>query len=307
MLDPLERGLRENNIDFEILRTTEPMEARRLSREACESKSEGIIAIGGDGTLQEIALGMREAWPSEAVMPTPLAVLPCGSGNDFALTFGGTQTFGGDKHVYKKLEFNRVCSCVENIIKNKIIPIDLIRVTGEMVCKASSQTFNENACVNIANLGLDARIVHNAHAFKKRFGKHAYLAAAYKSISQHKNIKLELNADGDKRFGSYTLLAVCNGQYYGGGLRISPSAQLDDGKITLCEIDEMNRLMAMALFPTVIFEKHTKIKKVGYSLCERLTVSVGDGEVLCLDGNLYDVAGDLQFELMKGALRMFAP
>ena len=307
ILEPLAKGLDGHGKEFEILRTEASMDARRMAKEACEKKSDGIIAIGGDRTLQEIVMGMRESSPESFNIPVFLGILPCGSGNDYALTYGGKQKFNGGGASKKNNINNKVSSCVKNIIEGNTVPIDLIRVSGKMVCRSSMQTFTENTCINIANIGLDARIVYNAAALKKKFGRYAYLAAAYKSISQHKNASLRIEADGKDYDGEYTLLALCNGQYYGGGLRISPSARLDDGLITLCKIEGMSRPKTMVLFPSILFEKHINIKSVGYINCKKVNVFVKDGEVLCIDGNLYEAEGGISFEIMPGALRMFLP
>ena len=283
----------EAGAEYEILQTTAPMDARVMARDACIRGSGGIIGIGGDGTLQEVVAGMREAFPGESHIPTPLGILPCGSGNDFALTFTNGK---------KNESFD---SCADNIINGKMNLLDLIRVNGNLKCQASGQVITESMCLNIANIGLDARIVQNAAALKKRFGKHAYLAAAYKSIARHKNVPLRVETDGGVIEGDFTLIAVCNGQYYGGGLRISPEARLDDGLITVCLIDGIGRLKTMVLFPSILFEKHTRLKFVRYKTCKRLTVNVRDGEVLCVDGNLYDCSGSVSFALMPAAIKLF--
>ncbi|MCL2709181.1 MAG: hypothetical protein FWF03_08720, partial [Defluviitaleaceae bacterium] len=257
-----------------------------FAKQACEAGAGAVIGVGGDGTLQEIVTGMRLAYPDGRIR-AKLGVFPYGSGNDFALTYGGGVKF-------KKA--NRIEAGIENIIADRTREIDLIDVNcGEMTC------------LNIANVGLDARIVENAAALKQKFGSRAYLAAAYKSISRHENVEMEIIADGETLEGPFTLAAACNGRYYGGGLRISPGADLSDGLITLCTVSGMSRRKAMLLFPSVLFGLHGKLKEVKYFPCEKVSFNVKGGETLCVDGNLYKRGGALSFSILPGALRAFTP
>jgi YegS/Rv2252/BmrU family lipid kinase len=272
-----------HEIPCEIGETTASMDAYRMAERACKQGSEGIIGIGGDGTIQEIAAGMAKASEGQAVIPTPLGIMPCGSGNDFALTIAGK----------KKMEGAYAVKAFFNGIKDKKTrKIDLIRA-GDM------------AYINIANMGLDARIVQNAAKYKKTFGQHAYLAAVYKSIVQHRNLRLTIEVNGETLEGSYTLVAACNGQYYGGGMRIAPGARVDDGKITLCLVEGMSRPKTMIIFPSLLLQVHTRLKEIRFIECERFTLRWEGTETLCMDGNLYDKHGSVTFEVKPGALRLF--
>lgn len=261
------------------------MDARVLARKSCAGGSEGIIGIGGDGTLQEIVTGMLEANGGDGIIGTPLGIMPCGSGNDFALTLG----YGKNR---KKNDREAVETFFGHILRQRTWVVDLIRADGM-------------ACLNIANLGLDARIVKNAAGLKKTYGGNAYLAAAYKSIVQHKNVPMKIDINGETLEGAYTLIAICNGQYYGGGMRIAPHARVDDGRITVCLVDAMSRPKAMAIFPSVLIEQHVRFKELRFIECTRLSLHLTDTEFLCVDGNLYDRTGTLTFEIMPGALKLF--
>ncbi|MDR1663971.1 MAG: diacylglycerol kinase family lipid kinase [Clostridiales bacterium] len=286
ILPQLTTHLAAHCVPFETLPTAAPGAAREIAAKACRDGSDGIIGIGGDGTLQEIVTGMRDAHPDAGIIPTPLGVLPCGSGNDFSLTFEGKK---------KTKSEERIRSLTASVADGQTIPVDLINISGGQIC------------MNIANMGLDARIVQNAESYKQRFGGNAYLAASYKSISQHKNIKMTIEADDEIFAGDFTLAAVCNGQYYGGGLRISPRARLNDGLITLCIVDKLSRAKTSILFPSVLFERHVNLKEVHYVTCKRVKITADETEILCVDGNLYGHPGTLEFNMLPGAIRMFAP
>jgi YegS/Rv2252/BmrU family lipid kinase len=252
-------------------------DAASFAKEACAAGSEGIIAVGGDGTLQEIATGMLDGCNR---CETPLGLIPCGSGNDW-------------KRSFKNGPGDSIETCLQAMLDGHTKEIDAIRVNGM-------------ACLNIANIGLDAMIVRNARPFKQIFGEKSYVISAVISILRHKNIAVKVHIDGaEYPDGSFTLAAACNGQYYGGGMRISPSAVMDDGFITLCLVKPRGKLKTLALFPVMLLERHTGLRAISYIKCKSVALVPENDVMLCLDGNLYDWAGELRFELLPGAVRVF--
>jgi len=204
-----------------------------------------------------------------------LGVISCGSGNDWQRTLGHR---------------NDAEACLNALISGNVRPIDIIRVNGM-------------ACVNIGNMGLDARIVQNAAKFKKFFGKNAYTVSAVISILEHKNISIKLQIDdGPVVDMGITLAAVCNGQYYGGNMRITPSAKIDDGLITLCLVKAMKWYKLFPLFPIMLLEKHTGLKVIQYIECKKVAITTETSFTLCLDGNLFPDTKKAEFEILPGAL-----
>jgi YegS/Rv2252/BmrU family lipid kinase len=276
MLPKLTALFEKHTMPHTVHTTAAPMDAYRMAAAACPS--DGIIGIGGDGTMQEIAAGMA----TSAQRP-PLGIMPCGSGNDFIFTLNGKGKINPDA---------LLDGFFAGVRQNKTRAVDLIKV-------------GDTACLNIANMGIDAQIVQNAIAYKKRFGQHAYLAATYKTIAKYKNIPLTVQVNGQAFEGLFTLLAACNGQYYGGGMRIAPGAVVDDGKITLCLADGMSRPRIMIMFPSLLAQWHTRLKEVRFIECERFTLHWQGEQTLCLDGNLYPFTSPLTFEIMPKALELF--
>ena len=274
--------------------TKSVMHAYDLAKEICQSDEpcEGIVGIGGDGTFQEIVAGMVDAYPRGTKIPIPLGIFPGGSGNDFVMTLEGNKAAAMSK--FRQKVNIAVGNFFESIIKQSKRAVDVI-------------TANDMAFLNIGCIGLDARIVHNAIDLKEKYGGRAYLAAVYKSIATHQNLQLKIEVNGEEFDKGYTLVAVCNGQYYGGGLRISPSARIDDGKITLCLCEAMSRPKTMLIFPSIMIEKHTLLKNVKYVECTELSITLPPGEEsLCLDGNLYPKEGRIHFKILPGVLDCFA-
>jgi len=304
-----------NKLQYEVLETEAIMDAHTKAKAVCAAGSSGIIGIGGDGTIQEIAAGMAAHSPGN--VSVPLGIFPGGSGNDFVMTLAG-----GKSRALARYKEKNVQASVEDfftaIVTNRTTCVDLI-------------TANGMAFLNIGNVGLDARVVRNAVALKHRYGRYAYLAAVYKSIAKHTNMPLTVEIDGKKRDGEYTLVAACNGQYYGGGLHISPGSRLNDGKINLCLVEAMSRPKTMTIFPSLVVGQHHRLKAVSFIKCEEVCITLNHGvESLSLDGNLYEVTaqgsggfpqeerrylsphklpgadkGEMRFKAMPGAINIF--
>ncbi|MCL2363917.1 MAG: hypothetical protein FWC71_04555 [Defluviitaleaceae bacterium] len=282
-------------LPHDVYHTRAPLDGRDKARELCERNPDcaGIIGMGGDGTIQEIADGMHAAFP-QGKIGVPLGIFPAGSGNDFVMT-----QLDGKKNAltrYKKKNLPQAARLFAQTVKEgRIRSIDLPIANG-------------TAYMNIGNMGLDARIVHNALKFKERWGRYAYVAAVYKSIAQHSNVPLTVEVNGEVIDDGFTLVAICNGQYYGGGLHIAPKARVDDGKFTLCLVRGMSRPKTMLIFPSLMIAQHHRLKTVSFIECNEVTFTLhGNIEVLCLDGNLYpqQKGQSIHFTLRPSALDIY--
>ena len=292
-LSQLSQKLEAENIPFQAHVTTKVMDAFEIAHKfAKASDTKTIISIGGDGTIQEIAAGIIAAGKDsgDKANHVSLGVIAAGSGNDFGMSLLGS------KETALKLRSLSIEDFVEDFY-NKLISPNL--QTIDMI------TANGTPCINISNIGIDARIVNNAAALKPRFGRYAYLAAVYKSIVQHRNLKMKIQVDGVDFDGKYTLIAACNGRYYGGGMEISPFSKLNDGKITLCLVEGMSRLKTMMVFPSIMMGLHTKLKVIQYIECSSIAIKLDAPTVLCIDGNLMPETDEINFEILPQALEVF--
>ena len=283
-----------NGLAYKVHVTTKSKDGYGFAKNICENVQDtaGIIGIGGDGTMQEIVAGMADACGHGKKIPVPLALFPGGSGNDFVMAIEGGKT--AMRRRYMRDVKSGARAFADKLLNRRLRTIDLITANGKAFLVAG-------------NLGVDARIVEGAVALKPKYGGKAYLAAAYKSITKHKNIPMELAFNGKKLAKTFTLIAICNNSTYGGGLSIAPDAKFDDGKITLCMVDGMSRLKLGVLFPSLLIKKHMYLKDITFAECTELHVTLPPGtETLCLDGNLYPVEGEIHFKILPQVLDVFA-
>lgn len=273
----------EKNLAYAVHETTGIGDAIEKAKKLCATprgEISGIIGIGGDGTFQEIVTGMLGYFGGR--IEIPLGIIPAGSGNDF------TNTLQGKKNARRDARF-----FFELIVRGQTRTVDVL-------------TANDRAYLNIGNIGLDAQIVKNAAELKEKYPRRAYYAAVYKSIMRQKNIPLKLQIGDEIIEKSFTLVAICNGRFYGGGMKIAPSAEPDDGKITLCMVDGIRRAQTMVLFPTLMMVRHGRLKYVNFRDCDSVKITLPPGEeTLCLDGNLYPVSGEIEFKVHPGVLDVF--
>ncbi len=242
------------------------------------SRAKAVACVGGDGTAQEYA--------SLAVQgDTGFAVIPAGSANDLLYSVpGGAPVF---RSFEEKIAFH-----TRKVLRGRTARTDIICLNGERYC------------LNIGGTGMDIQVLKDALPLKKRAGGAAYFLSLIKNAATYRPEPLTLTVDGNSQTGTFLLLAICNGAYYGGRLRIAPTASINDSRITLCTVTPMPRPKLMALFPLVKPGWHTLMKEVSLADCEEVTLNYPGVKTINLDGNLYDLPGPLRFKLLPGAVRL---
>ena len=253
-----------------------PGDCCRIAREAAESGEEyRIYACGGDGTLNEVAAGAA-GFSNAAV-----TVFAGGSGNDFVKLFS-------DRDAFRDLD--RLLDCEE-------ATFDLMKVNGDI-------------CLNIASVGLDARIGTDVSNYKRiplLQGFRAYVASTVvnviRGISEHYVIKI----NGQTIDGQQTMICACNGRYYGGGFNPVPTADPTDGILDVLVVKKVSRLQV----PGVVGKyKAGRYKELPHLVTHYRTDKV---EILCdkptpinLDGELRTWQ-DVTITVAEEKLRFFYP
>ena len=267
----------ERGSQYSLLKTDYPGHATELAQIASKDpEAKAVIAIGGDGTILETASGLIDT-------QLPLACIPLGNGNDYMRNFI-------DLRKHKTVE-EKTKRCLEVLLAGQRKTVDVIMV-------------NDGYALNIGNFGLDADIADLAFQIKHTYGSFSYIIATIKCIFTYKPLEAAIVVDGARKRGMFTLIAVCNGTQYGGGFVIAPHARVDDGKITLCLVERISRLKILILFPLVLIGKHTRLKEVAFTECERVEIEYEGSTKMCLDGNITDSKGPVCFTLMPAAFEM---
>lgn len=254
--------------------TKEPGHATDLVRNYVSKENYRVYAVGGDGTLNEVLNGMVN---SESC----LGVIPSGSGNDFI------------RSIFEKYSSNNI---LRNTINGKIEVIDLAKIDGRYF-------------INISSVGIDAEVVNNAKNIKRYpfiSGKMAYILSVFITIFKYKYKDIQLDIDGTQITLKSTLLALANGKYYGGGMKVAPYADLQDGLLDVCVINKLSKFKMLILFPKLIKGKHNEIKEVSFYKGRKVSIRAKEEVDLNIDGEITK-RGKINLEIIPQGIKFIVP
>lgn len=273
--------LRLRNIVFQLEKTNGPLDATNLSNQLGK-EYDIIVAVGGDGTVNEVATGLIGSTAS-------LAIIPTGSGNDFNKIIG----------ISTKLEV-----AFDSILAGTKKLIDLGSVT---IKNFSGITQNKNF-INVLGIGIDAQIAKETKRIKYLRGLPLYLLAAIKALSTYSPNKYIIT-DGDKTREEYVyLLCAGNGIYEGGGFKMLPNADPSDSKMNICLIKKMSVLNAVPLIPRIINGTHGSHKMISMWNSKSINVSSREPFIIHGDGEIFEEdAMEARIDLLPNALTIIIP
>jgi YegS/Rv2252/BmrU family lipid kinase len=206
----LERNLRAKGLDYVLIRTEGAGDARRFAREALEGGGRFVVAVGGDGTVNEVVNGMLDAEGKPVGEDPVLGVVAAGSGSDFIRTFG----LPGDA--------TRACS---HLTGDNTYPLDVGKVTYTTPGGSTETRY----FVNVAEAGLGAAVAAKAEHMWPRLGQAKYFVGFWLTLPRFKLADVRVRADRKTYEGPAYMIVVGNGQYYGGGMKVSPRSYPGDG------------------------------------------------------------------------------
>lgn len=233
----------------EYVETTRQGEARERARQAA-LQGQGVIAVGGDGTVHEVVNGLLET-----ERRVPFGIIAAGSGNDFA---------------WQTLKLPRdPAEAVERAFRGRLIEVDAGVVNG---CYFA----------NSFSVGIDADIAVAAGWMKKypfMSGERLYYTTTVRQLlfGYHRCPWLQFQLDGINPHANspqrrYVLMAVTNGPTYGAGFRINPTADHQDGLFDVCTIDYTPLLRALKLLPQVQRGEHAALPEVTFYRAKTVSI-----------------------------------
>lgn len=269
----IEKLCKERSLDYIIEVTKGPGDAAEIAKRYTKEEELRVYSVGGDGTLNEVVNGMAESSSS-------LAVIPSGSGNDFIRNFSSSHN-------------------IEEILKRSIegsaAPLDLGKLNGKYF-------------INISSVGLDAEIVYKAIKLKKSPfipSRFAYLLSIFTTVFGYKGKNLRVIMDNVEISGDTLLVAVANGRYYGGGMRVAPQAELSDGYFDICHIKKVSPFKVIRLFPRLIKGTHGTIKEVNFYKTKKVRILCSEEITVNIDGELLRMK-EAGFEVVTQAINFVA-
>lgn len=280
--DRIYKAIISRTSDFELIETEKPGDATEMAR---SSSSPNIVAVGGDGTVHEVANGIVGTEKT-------LGVIPAGSGNDFI------------KSIQVPKDLNKSIEC---LFRGKTNAIDVGRVEVE---NGTSNQGNSliSFFVNGLGIGFDAAVAERASHISFASGTLLYIVAVLQTLGRYKSPEFSIVVDGRETESRNLLIAVGNGVCAGGGFYLTPDAKVDDGLLDICLIEEISTLGVLRLIPRVMQGNHQRQSGVKFEKGKSITVSAShpicvhaDGEILGTD------IPRLRIDVVPNALKVIVP
>lgn len=249
--------------------TRDAHEAELLSAAAAERGCERVIAVGGDGTVQAVINGLLSV-PGNV----ELGMVPVGTGNDLARSLGLPAAAEAGWLVATGSGTRRID-----------------------VARARNGDGRERWYASAGGIGFDAQVAA-AMATRRgwRAGRAGYLLTTLSELRRFENRRVTITIDGKLGEHHVLLVAIANGAYYGGGMRIAPDAQPDDGLLDLCVVGNISRLTAIRQLPNLYRGAHVRHPAVSMHRAARAVLIEGDaGTRVHLDGEPF---GGLPLEVV---------
>jgi YegS/Rv2252/BmrU family lipid kinase len=258
--------VKKHQPDCEWAFTNAPMHAATLAREALGKGFKCIVAVGGDGTINEVTNGFFDG--GKAIDPqAALAVLPRGTGGDFRKTFGWDVDF---------------VQALKRLDSPDTRPFDV----GKLEYMGHGGKTETRYFANICSFGVSGQVDHEVNKSSKMLGgKLSFMLGSVKALMKYSDRKVRISLDGGpKEDVVVTTLAVANGQYFGGGMKVAPNADVSDGKFDVTLWSGYG-LKDFALKQGSIYSgEHVKWKGTRLMSCKTITAESDEEVLIDCDG-----------------------
>jgi YegS/Rv2252/BmrU family lipid kinase len=276
---------------FDDAITTRPGDATVLTREALNAGAERVVAIGGDGTINEVVNGFFDDAGKPIAPDASFALIPFGTGGDFRRTM----------HVPQELP-----DAVAVIAANRRRKIDVGRL--EFVARDGAKTSRMFA--NIASFGVSGVVDRLVNESGKKFGRLSFAVATARATWSYKNQRVQLVFDGKDRLETtINTVAIANGKYFGGAMKVAPDAEVDDGMFDVIAMGDFGFGDLLRSGRRLYKGTHLAMDKVSVRRARVVDAEPVDHSAIVeldVDG---EAPGRLpaRFELVAGALWMVVP
>ncbi|MFP3542513.1 diacylglycerol kinase family lipid kinase [Rhizobium sp. SIMBA_035] len=281
----LRRALEARSADISLRETKGFGDAGRHGRELAEDGCDLVLAVGGDGTVGEVAGGILRSRRPGAVF----SFIPTGTGCDFARNFAIPR------------EPSKIA---EHLLTAPVRSVD----AGLLTCENEDGVSCTRHFINIASFGVSGKIVsavNEARRGRRLPGPMVFFYHSLMQILRYKPCKIRLRLDGEDVYdGPITAVAVANGAWFGGGMKVAPGADVSDGLFDVVIIRGAARLRVLTLMNSIYSGKHVKSPLVSIHRARLVEVwPAGEAAPVDSDG---EAPGHIpaRFEILPGAVNL---
>jgi len=266
----IEEKLNKQIFDHKIIYTEAPKHATKIAQQAAAENFDIVVAVGGDGSVNEIAKGLINT-------NTAMAIIPAGSGNGLA------------RHLNIPLDFKMAMSIIN---KAKEIQIDSIN-------------FNNEIFVNVAGIGFDALIGWKFANYGKR-GFSSYIKIILREFWKYKSQDYELIIDGKSIHKKAFLISFANGSQWGNNAHIAPLANSSDGVLDIAILKNISLLSITSIVFKLFRRKlhlssHMEIIKIKEVIVKQTNA------IAHIDGEPIELVNTIKIKVNPLSLKVIVP
>jgi YegS/Rv2252/BmrU family lipid kinase len=274
--------LKNSGLSFDFQFTEGRGHGIELAKEAAGDGYRYLVAVGGDGTIHEVANGILQ---TRNAKETSLGVICTGTGSDLARSVGISH------------DYTQACSSVTG---QRRVVVDIGLVKYHKKGQACERYF-----VNSAGIGFDATVVAATEQLPKFFGGTIpYLTGLVRSFLGYRNKTVTMKI-GDRAPEKLKVLSVvvANGRYFGGGMHIAPEAKLDDNLLDLVIVGDFGKVELLRIFPRVYKGTHLGYHKIRLEKDTSISIESPQKFLLHADGEILG-EGPVSFSILPKALSL---
>src|SRR5438128_2005199 len=265
----------------ETLFSERPGHLIELARSAVDGGATLLVAVGGDGTLNEVVNGI-------AGRGVDLATIPLGTGMDFGRTYGIPTKFEAAVRVATEGETRTVDA-------------------GRVEYRTWGGEPAERWFANVGSVGMSGAVAQRANGMSKALGgKATFFYALTRVFLEWENTDVTVRLDGAERRGRMHDVVVANGVWHGGGMKLAPDAAPDDGKFDVVLIGDVAKIDFLTTAPKIYKGKHVHHPKVEVLRSKRVEVDAPVQLPIELEGEQVGTT-PATFEVVPAALRVRVP
>lgn len=284
----IRQRLEQLGLRVDELHTAEPGAATHLARHLVQNGVRELLVVGGDGTLNEVVNGILDQ-DGHPLGPVTLTIVPCGTGRDFPRLFG----IARPEQAIDLLRWGETCR------------VDI----GSLHFRDPAGLPRTRFFVNMADIGLGAETAAwVSHSTKQLGGFLAYLVGATRTILRHRAAPLSITVDGRQVFeGPALMVAIANGRFHAGGMRIAPMASVTDGQLEVFVLRNVSRLELLgSLLPAVYRGAHVGHPAVEHWSGRTVRVEAAEPIRVEMDGEPVGTT-DIEARVVPRALTLRVP
>ncbi len=282
----IEGLFKQERLEYESRFTRRPGDAACLTSEALRGGYREIVCVGGDGTLSEVVTGFFNENGEPLNPEANLSVISMGTGSDFSRTLGLSR---------------ELIPAVQRIKKGTPTPLDVGRAHF-LNNKGEKVTWH---FINILGLGLDGETVERVNRTSKAAGGFlSFLWGAVVSLLLYRPKEMQVIIDGKELMNQrITLLVIANGRYFGGGMKIAPTARMDDGLFDIVVVEGINKFLLLSKLYKVYQGSHLPDPRVWHFRGQKVAVYAREEVLIDMDGEQPGKA-DLEVEILPASLKV---